>query len=272
MPGPSPRPLKGVVRLKDTSKVAIRVRVVGGAMTAETLHIITDLARRYSDGAVHLTTRQGLEIAPVDALRAADLCAELDAAGIPRSALGPCFRGVVACPGSACRNGLIDAQGLAQQLDAAFADFGGLHAKVKAQVAGCPNGCPKPTENDLGVVGIARVAVDPESCTGCGACEARCKVGAISAADGIAMLDEARCIECGGCATVCPTGAATAEAVGYRLYAGGKMGRFPRLGTVIVDRLNSAEDVVNAVADLLNRYRDGGQKGERVGDWLARTA
>ena len=271
MPDPSPRPLKGIVRLKDASKVAVRIRIIGGAVTAQTLHTLTDLARRYSDGQVHLTTRQGLELAPVDAARAEDLCAELDAAGIPRSALGPCFRGVVACPGSACRNGIIDAQGLAQRIDDAFADFAGLHAKVKAQIAGCPNGCPKPTENDLGVTGVARVVVDEESCVGCGACEARCKVGAISVVDDIARLTPERCIECGGCASVCPTGAAAAESVGFRLYAGGKMGRFPRLGSVVADWLASEDVVVSAIADLLARYRDEGRKGERMGDWLARS-
>jgi anaerobic sulfite reductase subunit C len=272
MPDPTPRPLKGVVRLKDATKVAVRIRVTGGAVTADLLATVTDLARRYSDGQVHLTTRQGIEIAPVDLTRAEDICAELDAAGIPRSALGPSFRGVVACPGSACRNGVIDAQGLAQRIDAAFADFEGLHAKVKAQVAGCPNGCPKPTENDLGVVGVAKVTLDAEACSGCQACEARCKVGAIPVEDGSACHDGELCIDCGGCAVVCPTGAVSVEATGYRLYAGGKMGRFPRLGAVVADWLDTEDDVLAAISDLLTRYRDEGHKGERLGDWLGRVS
>lgn len=46
-----------------------------------------------------------------------------------------------------------------------------------------------------------------DTCVNCGACEPECPVGAITAGDGIYVVDEASCIDCGACASVCPVGA-----------------------------------------------------------------
>ncbi len=50
--------------------------------------------------------------------------------------------------------------------------------------------------------------VDKSQCTGCGTCEDRCQVHAISHTDGISVVDRGRCIGCGLCVTGCPSGAA----------------------------------------------------------------
>ncbi|MCU0562792.1 MAG: 4Fe-4S binding protein [Desulfobacterales bacterium] len=52
-------------------------------------------------------------------------------------------------------------------------------------------------------------AIDAHACTGCGACEQRCQVGAarVSAAEGKARIDLNRCIGCGVCVPACPEGA-----------------------------------------------------------------
>ena len=262
---------KGMIRLQEAGNVAVRLRFTGGSATADQFAAIAGLSRRYSGGRVHLTTRQGIEIAPVAMDRAAELIAALEARGISVAALGAVVRAVTACPGTLCRNGIIDAQGLAQRIDESFRDFQGAHAKIKIAVAGCPNGCPKPAEHDLGICGIASVKVHAEGCTGCGACTERCKVGAISVAGTTVSLDENRCILCGGCALVCPAGTITIDKRGFRLFAGGKMGRFPVLGRVKIPRLDDAEKVIAAMADLLANYRNTGRKGERLGETFARA-
>jgi ferredoxin len=51
-------------------------------------------------------------------------------------------------------------------------------------------------------------AVEAELCSGCGACAARCPVGAATAAaGGPAKVDGGVCLGCGVCARFCPTGA-----------------------------------------------------------------
>ena len=41
-------------------------------------------------------------------------------------------------------------------------------------------------------------------CISCGACEAECPVGAISAGADKYEIDPGKCIDCGACASVCP--------------------------------------------------------------------
>ncbi len=48
-------------------------------------------------------------------------------------------------------------------------------------------------------------------CISCGACEAECPVGAISAGADKYEIDAGKCIDCGACASVCPVGAPQAE-------------------------------------------------------------
>jgi formate hydrogenlyase subunit 6/NADH:ubiquinone oxidoreductase subunit I len=49
--------------------------------------------------------------------------------------------------------------------------------------------------------------LDPGLCIGCGTCQDRCQMDALSMADALAVLDTRRCIGCGLCVTTCPSGA-----------------------------------------------------------------
>jgi NAD-dependent dihydropyrimidine dehydrogenase PreA subunit len=48
-------------------------------------------------------------------------------------------------------------------------------------------------------------------CSGCGVCETRCQMAAISIVDDLAKLADHRCIGCGLCVSTCPTGALMLE-------------------------------------------------------------
>ena len=52
-----------------------------------------------------------------------------------------------------------------------------------------------------------RAALDGEVCDGCGVCETRCQMEAITVDNGSAALDLDRCIGCGLCVTTCQSGA-----------------------------------------------------------------
>jgi ferredoxin len=52
------------------------------------------------------------------------------------------------------------------------------------------------------------VKYDEGSCTGCGLCEERCQLGAITM-DGRAVVDLDKCFGCGNCALACPSGSLT---------------------------------------------------------------
>ncbi len=53
--------------------------------------------------------------------------------------------------------------------------------------------------------------IDPDVCVGCGDCQERCQVHAISEGDGVSVVDRARCIGCGLCVSGCPNDVARLE-------------------------------------------------------------
>jgi len=46
-----------------------------------------------------------------------------------------------------------------------------------------------------------------DACISCGSCEGECPVSAISAGNGIYVIDASTCIDCGACASACPVDA-----------------------------------------------------------------
>ena len=140
---------------KGRERFSVRIGVVGGHMDSAGLQAVSRLAERFGDGSVHFTTRQGVEIPHVPFENLGPLRAALEEAGLRLAGMGRCVRGITACPGSYCLHGAIDSQGLAQRLHAIVGARSGLPHKFKIAIAGCPNACTKPSENDLGVVGRA---------------------------------------------------------------------------------------------------------------------
>ncbi len=57
---------------------------------------------------------------------------------------------------------------------------------------------------------MARLIIDPNTCTGCESCISACPFGALSMKEGIAAVDE-KCTFCGACVDVCPVSAITLE-------------------------------------------------------------
>lgn len=52
----------GFMRQKQKNNFSLRLRTVGGHMSAEQLAKVAEVAEKYSEGYVHLTSRQGVEI------------------------------------------------------------------------------------------------------------------------------------------------------------------------------------------------------------------
>jgi dissimilatory sulfite reductase (desulfoviridin) alpha/beta subunit len=138
---------------KGARRFTVRLGATGGHLGAEQLLAIAAQAKRFGDGSVHLTTRQGLEIPHVPFENLGPLRTAMEEAGLPLAPAGKCVRSITACPGSYCLHGLVDTQGLAQRLHARIGARKGLPHKFKVAIAGCLNGCTEPKENDLGILG-----------------------------------------------------------------------------------------------------------------------
>lgn len=259
----------GFMRQRQQNNFAFRLRIVGGRVEAGQLRALADAAEKYGDGHIHLTTRQGIEIPFIHIDDVESIGEDLAHANLHKGTCGPRIRGIMACQGNTvCPRGLINPQDLARKIDEKYFAAGVPH-KFKISITGCPASCAKPQENDFGIIG----GVEPEwledECIGCGLCQEICRKDAIIVEDGVVTFDREKCDLCGDCISSCPTDAWVIKKTGYTLLIGGKIGRFPQLGTVFVELVDEPQ-----LFEILDRtirfFKDNAQKGERIGDTVNR--
>ncbi|MDR2438491.1 MAG: hypothetical protein LBE12_03835 [Planctomycetaceae bacterium] len=141
---------------KGKTHFTARFLVTGGLMTPEQLRAAATIAKRYGNGTVHLTTRQGFEIPHIPYKKLPSMRKAIEKLPIESARSGKCVRSIVACPGTYCKFGGIDTQGLAKDIARKFEKRKNLPHKFKIAVTGCRNCCAKPQENDLGVLGVGK--------------------------------------------------------------------------------------------------------------------
>lgn len=261
------------VSARDPNLVTIRLRVPLGIVYPEQLDILREVALRYGDGRLHLTTRKTIEIPGVPVKFVEMAQALLSRAGWDGSAYGNNVRNIIACPGrSSCANAQVDTHGIGLELDSLLCHLDHLPAKVKIAISGCVNGCTHPLINDIGLVGVARVAFYSEKCKGCRSCLKRCREGALALdAAGTVVFHREKCIDCGDCLHGCPNEALICEGVYYRLYVGGKMGRSPSLGQVFGDFPTQGE-AIEQVQRILAAYYWHANHEERLAHMIQRVS
>ncbi len=260
----------GIITQKQKDLFTVRIKTVAGDLTSEQLQTIATIAKKYSDGNVHLSTRQGVEIHNIPSDKIEDVKTELAEGGVILGACGPRGRGIVACPGAAtCKFGIIETKELAKDLDSLYFRKE-APGKFKIAVSGCPNNCSKPIENDVGVMGGVLPCWNKEKCIDCGLCEKVCPTGAIvKTASGYELILD-KCILCGICINNCPTSAWEEKRRGFTLWLGGTMGKKPRLGTKAKVLIETKEELLKYVARAFEFYKRYGRKKERFGHTLDR--
>ena len=116
------------------------------------------------------------------------------------------------------------------------------HSRLKIAASGCPNACSQVHIKDLGIIAY----ISPEivgNCTACGECEKVCREKGVEVQQ-IAVFNE-NCIGCGDCVRACPEKAIGGE-VRFKVLAGGKLGRHPKLAEVVAD-VSSLKDALKVI-------------------------
>ncbi|KGK99313.1 coenzyme F420 hydrogenase [Methanococcoides methylutens] len=259
----------GFLPHRQDNLCSMRVGITGGYVEVAQLRALADAAEKYGQGHIHITSRQGIEVPFVNFENVEAAKEDMKNAAVRPGVAGRRVRAVVACQGNrVCNHGLIDCQNLAEKIDREH--FGAdVPYKFKIAITGCPAACLKPQENDLGIMGTVHPEWKTDTCTECGVCVKRCKADAITIDENSVHIDMDKCILCGECILACPKDAIVPSKTGYTIFAGEKVGRFPRDGTRIVEVFNEEE-----VYDIANRsieyYRENGGKDERLGDVIDR--
>ena len=260
----------GFMRQMQKDNFSLRLRVVGGNLTAQQLATVTEVAEKYGKGYVHLTSRQGVEIPFIQLKDIDEVKEELAKGGVQPGVCGPRVRTVTACQGGVCcPSGCINALEVAKKLDARY--FGRkLPHKFKFGVTGCQNNCLKAEENDFGVKGGLIPHYQEDSCISCGVCAKVCRSKAITFMDGKVEINRSKCNYCGRCVKSCPVDAWQGES-GYLVSFGGTFGNSIQKGKELLPIIKD-EDTLFRVADTaIDFFEHNAETGERFAKTIERV-
>ena len=252
-----------------------RVITKNGVVNAQQMQTITQAAEKFGNGHMAFTSRLTVEIQGVPYENIQPLQDFLAQYGLKTGGTGAKVRPVVACKGTVCVYGKIDTQGIAKEFHERF--FEGyskvaLPHKFKIAVGGCPNNCVKPDLNDFGIVGQCVPNFQEEICRGCKKCaiETLCPAKAAKLENGKMHINSETCFHCGRCVGKCPFKAIEDGTIGYKVYIGGRWGKFTRHGTPINKIFTNKEEVLDLLEKTILYYKENGQKGERLATMVDR--
>ena len=262
----------GFMKQVQKDRFALRIKVVGGQLLAEHLKKVYEVAEKYGQGYVHMTSRQSMEIPFIKLEDVEEVKKVLAEAGVQPGVCGPRVRTITACQGcTICPSGLIDTTALAKEFDERYFARELPH-KFKLGITGCRNNCLKAEENDLGVKGGLRPEWVKDKCTYCGLCQVICPTKAIKVDKGEKQVyfDEQLCNYCGRCAKSCPVDSWSGKN-GFILYFGGLFGNRIAVGKQLLPLIFDKETVHKVVEITLGFFQKHGKSSERFGNTLDRV-
>lgn len=144
------------------------------------------------------------------------------------------------------------------------------HSRVKMTVAACPNACTEPQIKDVALVAYAWPAVGPAACDRCMACVKACPDACLRVDEAVPEVDRSVCVGCGRCISACTRGALVEQEAGWKVVAGGRLGRHPRLAIPVHEGLLPVEEALRVARCVLGFLVENGMPGERLGVILDR--
>lgn len=138
----------------DPGRFMLRVRVPNGILRARQLEVVGDIARKFGNGVIDITTRQALQIRGIDFYYIPRILRDLEAVGLTTLQTGmDNVRNIVGCPVAGLDGEeLIDASPIVQELtlrvvgNKAFID---LPRKFNISITGCRADCANSAINDV---------------------------------------------------------------------------------------------------------------------------
>lgn len=153
---------RGVYEQRESDTYMLRARCPGGIVLPEQMRTLARVARRYSDGLLHVTTRQDVQVHRVLIDDVAAALAELFAAGLStKGGGGNTVRNITGCcnAGVCVQEAFDVSPHLIALTEALLPDALSyqLPRKCKIAFSGCSDDCAGATVNDLGLVAKTRL-------------------------------------------------------------------------------------------------------------------
>ncbi|MEW5758913.1 MAG: hypothetical protein AB1755_05555 [Candidatus Omnitrophota bacterium] len=147
---------RGFLKQKQDGFFILRTRMNLGVYKDDQLLKFVEISRKYGQGIVHVSTRQGIEIPFIKYNDIDTVEKELKFSSILVGASGPRLRTTTSCPGNNwCKAGLINTFVLYDRIEKELNLICGLDLpyKFKIAISGCPNGCTRPQMSEIGIHG-----------------------------------------------------------------------------------------------------------------------
>jgi dissimilatory sulfite reductase (desulfoviridin) alpha/beta subunit len=147
---------RGFLRQKQGGFFLFRTRMSSGIYKKEQLDKVSQIAKEFGRGFVHMTVRQGIEIPFIKFEDISEVEALLKSAGVDNGTSGARLRATTVCPGNNwCKQGLINTFVLSDRIENELGLKCGLDLphKFKINISGCPNTCTRAQQSEIGVHG-----------------------------------------------------------------------------------------------------------------------
>jgi sulfite reductase beta subunit len=295
-----------IEHISETGERVFTVKVAmppNARLSADTLEQFADIADKLGVGAIRVTMAGNLEILTDSLDKALKIKEEVEKMGFPVGGWGPTLWGINSCTAYlTCTTAVVDSPSITKALgDALKPYFTGeitLPAKLRIFVSGCPAMCAGGSAMDIVIVGQwgAPPKIREELLGYClppkrvleKVPESQvfivqvCPTGALSLRrEGDKMklvLIPEKCINCARCKENCDAFDYDPENVGVAVLVGGKMsntGMGPRLGRVLIPWIPAIppryEEIVTVVKRVIDVWREHGQPGERLAEFIDRV-
>lgn len=148
---------RGIYEQRKDGTYMARVRVAGGYITGVQMRLLADLAKRYANGQLHVTTRQDIQFHDVSIENTVHLMRELKSVGLTtKGGGGNTVRNITACPyAGVCPHELFDVSPFVQEVTEFLIPLTGsynLPRKYKIAFSGCGTDCALAGISDLGFI------------------------------------------------------------------------------------------------------------------------
>ncbi|NQT22749.1 MAG: hypothetical protein HQ579_04830 [Candidatus Omnitrophica bacterium] len=148
--------IRGFLKQKQEGFFVFRTRGLCGNYTKEQLLAIVEISKKYGNGIMHNTTRQGIEIPFIKFEDIENAEHDLQSAGILPGTSGSRIRATTCCPGNNwCPRGLVNTFKLFDRIENELNLKCGMDLphKLKMAISGCPNICTRAQASDIGIHG-----------------------------------------------------------------------------------------------------------------------